>query len=86
MDEVRRDLRLEQARFGERLRVRVQVDPEVLQAVVPVLSLKPLVEYEVSHGVESLADGGLVSIEGVDLCAVVELRFLEYGSRNEHEE
>ena len=32
---VEKYLRLEQARFGERLRVRVQVDPEVLQAVLP---------------------------------------------------
>ena len=32
---VEKYLRLEQARFGERLTVRVQVDPEVLQAVLP---------------------------------------------------
>ncbi len=32
---VEKYLRLEQARFGERLKVRVQVDPEVLQAVLP---------------------------------------------------
>jgi len=29
--------------FGNRLTVRVQVDPDVLQTVVPVLSLQPLV-------------------------------------------
>ena len=52
---VEKYLRLEQARFGERLRVRVRVDPEVLQAVVPVLSLQPLVENAVRHGVESRA-------------------------------
>ena len=50
---VEKYLRLEQARFGERLRVRVRVDPEVLQAVVPVLSVQPLVENAVRHGVES---------------------------------
>ena len=55
---VEKYLRLEQARFGERLSVRVQVDPEVLQAVVPVLSLQPLVENAVRHGVESRAEGG----------------------------
>ena len=53
---VEKYLRLEQARFGERLRVKVQVDPEVLQAVVPVLSLQPLVENAVRHGVESRAE------------------------------
>jgi two-component system LytT family sensor kinase len=47
---VEKYLRLERARFGERLEVRVQVAPEVLGAVVPVLSLQPLVENAVRHG------------------------------------
>ena len=76
---VEKYLRLEQARFGERLRVRVQVDPEVLHAVVPVLSLQPLVENAVRHGVESRPGGGMVSIEGIDLGADVELRVSDDG-------
>jgi two-component system LytT family sensor kinase len=76
---VEKYLRLEQARFGERLRVRVQVDPEVLHAVVPVLSVQPLVENAVRHGVESRAEGGMVSIEGRDLGADVELRVSDDG-------
>src|SRR5687768_4950455 len=77
---VEKYLRLEQARFGERLRVRVQVDPEVLQAVLPVLSLQPLVENAVRHGVEPDADGGLVTIEGIDLGVDVELRVSDDGA------
>src|SRR5215217_4548269 len=77
---VEKYLRLEQARFGERLRVRVQVDPEVLQAVVPVLSLQPLVENAVRHGVESRAAGGTIAIEGIDLGADVELRVSDDGA------
>jgi two-component system LytT family sensor kinase len=76
---VEKYLRLEQARFGERLRVRVQVDPEVLQAVVPVLSVQPLVENAVRHGVESRAEGGRVEIRGRDLGADVELRVSDDG-------
>jgi two-component system LytT family sensor kinase len=77
---VEKYLRLEQARFGERLRVRVQVDPEVLHAVVPVLSLQPLVENAVRHGVESRAEGGTVAIEGRDLGSDVELRVIDDGA------
>ena len=77
---VEKYLRLEQARFGERLHVRVRVDPEVLHAVVPVLSLQPLVENAVRHGVESSARGGLVAIEGRDLGSDVELRVVDDGS------
>jgi two-component system, LytTR family, sensor kinase len=76
---VEKYLRLEQARFGERLKVRVQVDPEVLQAVLPVLSLQPLVENAVRHGVESQPEGGLVSIEGIDLGNDVALRVSDDG-------
>jgi two-component system LytT family sensor kinase len=77
---VEKYLRLEQARFGERLRVRVQVDPAVLQAVVPVLSVQPLVENAVRHGVESRPEGGLVAIEGRDLGTDVELRVSDDGA------
>jgi two-component system LytT family sensor kinase len=77
---VEKYLRLEQARFGERLRVRVQVDPEVLQAVLPVLSLQPLVENAVRHGVEPKPEGGLVAIEGIDLGNDVALRVSDDGA------
>ncbi|HEY6691791.1 MAG TPA: histidine kinase [Solirubrobacteraceae bacterium] len=77
---VEKYLRLEQARFGERLKVRVQVDPEVLQAVLPVLSLQPLVENAVRHGVEREPDGGLVAIEGIDLGSDVALRVSDDGA------
>jgi two-component system, LytTR family, sensor kinase len=77
---VEKYLRLEQARFGDRLRVRVQVDPEVLQAVLPVLSLQPLVENAVRHGVERETEGGLVAIEGIDLGNDVALRVSDDGA------
>jgi two-component system LytT family sensor kinase len=76
---VEKYLRLEQARFGERLTVRVRVDPEVLQAVLPVLSLQPLVENAVRHGVERNPQGGTVAIEGIDLGVDVALRVSDDG-------
>jgi two-component system LytT family sensor kinase len=44
-----------------------------------VLSLQPLVENAVRHGVESRAEGGLVAIEGRDLGTDVELRVSDDG-------
>jgi len=70
---VEKYLRLEQARFGTRLTVRVEVAPEVLGAVVPVLTLQPLVENAVRHGVESRVGGGTVELLGRDLGEDVEL-------------
>jgi two-component system LytT family sensor kinase len=47
--------------------------------VLPVLSLQPLVENAVRHGVERQPDGGLVSIEGIDLGNDVALRVSDDG-------
>jgi two-component system LytT family sensor kinase len=52
LEYVEKYLRLEQARFGERLMVRWDVEPHVLPTVVPVLSVQPLVENAVRHGLE----------------------------------
>ncbi|WP_433468482.1 sensor histidine kinase [Spirillospora sp. CA-128828] len=52
-DELRsidRYLLLERARFGERLRCRVEIAPEVLPVAVPFLALQPLVENAIRHG------------------------------------
>lgn len=56
-------LRLEQARFGHRLRTRIQVDPEALSYPVPALLLQPLVENSVRHGVSVRGEGGCVSVD-----------------------
>ena len=67
---VEKYLNLERARFGERLRVRLAVAPEILPAVVPVLSLQPLVENAVRHGIEDGGSAGvLIEIIGRDLGA-----------------
>ncbi|WP_320672269.1 sensor histidine kinase [Patulibacter defluvii] len=81
---VEKYLRLEQARFRERLEVRVEVAPEVLQAAVPVLSLQPLVENAVRHGVERRVAPdpgapGRVTIVGRDADHDVELRVSDDG-------
>jgi two-component system LytT family sensor kinase len=75
---VEKYLRLERARFGDRLDIRLQVAPEVLQAVLPVLSVQPLVENAVRHGVEQRGRGR-VEIVGRDIDADVELRVSDDG-------
>jgi two-component system, LytTR family, sensor kinase len=75
---VEKYLRLERARFGERLQVQLQVAPEVLPVVVPVLSLQPLVENAVRHGVEQRGFGR-IEIVGRQFDADVELRVTDDG-------
>ena len=61
---VERYLLLEQARFGDRLQVTLQIAPEVLPVVVPFLCIQPLVENAVRHGLQG---SGSVRIVARDL-------------------
>lgn len=76
---IHRYLTLEQARFGERLQVSLQVAPEILSTVIPFLSLQPLVENSVRHGLEGREGGGRISILGRDLGAVAEITIEDDG-------
>ncbi len=78
-DELRnteRYLVLEQARFGDRLRISLRVAPEVLPIAVPFLVVQPLVENAVRHGLEGHVEPVLVSIaatdDGPDALVVIE--------------
>ena len=55
-------LRIEQARFGDRLRVAWNVDPDSLAVRVPGLILQPLVENGVGHGLAPRARGGRIDV------------------------
>jgi two-component system, LytTR family, sensor kinase len=66
-------LRLERARFGDRLKVSLQIAPEVLSTVVPFLSIQPLVENAVRHGLESKEGGGRITITAADSGAFAEI-------------
>ncbi len=59
--------RIEGLRLGDRLRVDWDI-PEELQAnTIPPLSLQPLVENAVRHGIEPLPEGGTVQVRAIPL-------------------
>ena len=57
---------LERARFEERLSVTLQIAPETLATVIPFLSVQPLVENAVRHGLEPRERGGSIVIAARD--------------------
>jgi two-component system LytT family sensor kinase len=79
IEHVERYLRLEQARF-HRLTVTIEIPAEVRGVVVPSMSIQPLVENAVRHGVERRAGSGRVEIVGRLLGPDVELRVSDDGS------
>ena len=66
MGNIEKYLTLERARFGERLQIRWRVAPEVLGVVVPFLSIQPLVENAVRHGLAGRPAGGTVAVTAED--------------------
>jgi two-component system sensor histidine kinase AlgZ len=62
VDLAQRYLDIEQIRFGSRLHVTWELDPQAASARVPPLLLQPLVENAVRHGVEPSAEGGAIRV------------------------
>ncbi len=61
-------LAIQKIRFGRRLKVEIDIAPEVRYAQVPSLFLQPLVENAIRHGISHRASGGtvVVTAEPVD--------------------
>jgi two-component system LytT family sensor kinase len=79
LDHVGRYLRLEQARFRDCLHVSVDVPAQTRSAIVPTMSVQPLVENAVRHGVERRAGTGRVAISARAIDGDVELRVSDDG-------
>jgi LytS/YehU family sensor histidine kinase len=62
VDFVRDYLALETLRLGQRLKVDWDLDPATLDDEIPPLSLQPLVENSIQHGIAPRTQGGTVRI------------------------
>ena len=64
IDVARTYQRMEQLRLGERLHVEWKIDSLPTDALVPGLTLQPLLENAIYHGIEPRPDGGVVTVTG----------------------
>jgi len=60
---VKAYLGIEELRLGDKLKISIDVDNDALRAPVPVLSIQPLVENAIKHGVAARPEGGAVHIQ-----------------------
>ena len=56
--------RIEKLRLGDRLTVRWEVGNLPMRALIPSLTIQPLLENAIYHGIELLPEGGVVLISG----------------------
>lgn len=59
---VERYLHIEKARFGERLTISCEVDPEAAEVPIPAFAIQTLVENAIKHGIEKVRGPGRLSI------------------------
>jgi len=62
LEHVEQYVRFERARFGERLAVEFAIDPRARLAMVPVMSVQPLVENAIVHGLAPKGGSGTVRV------------------------
>jgi hypothetical protein len=72
-------LRIEQARFGERLSVRYEVDPAAAHIPIPAMCIQPLIENAVRHGVSAMEGPGSVCLRAMLAGEVLRLEVLDSG-------
>ncbi|HEV3236548.1 MAG TPA: histidine kinase [Gemmataceae bacterium] len=63
LDFIQAYLEIEKARLGDRLVVRLDMDPDVSDALVPNLILQPLVENAIRHGIAPFSKQGKIVVE-----------------------
>lgn len=62
LDCVRNYFVLEEARFGDKIKLIEDIDSHLLDYRIPVFSLQPLVENAVKHGITAKNDAGTITI------------------------
>jgi two-component system, LytTR family, sensor kinase len=73
-------LAIQRIRFGRRLRVEIEIAPEVRYASVPSLFLQPLVENAIRHGISHRASGGTVTVVAKPVSGKLAIRVSDDGT------
>lgn len=74
-----RYLEIERTRFGPRLTIERDLDPAALDVPVPNLSLQPLVENAIKHGIEKQARPGVIRLTARRVAGALELVVADNG-------
>jgi LytS/YehU family sensor histidine kinase len=79
LDFLRLYLSIEQVRFQDRLRVRIDTGPEISDALVPHMALQPIVENAVRHGLGQSEEPVLIHVQIARLNGNLELTVTDDG-------
>lgn len=57
-------LLIQKVRFGDRIQSFIDIDPQILKIMIPALTLQPIIENAIIHGLEKKVDGGQIFVSG----------------------
>ena len=80
LDFLKSFLQIHQTLMGKRLKIKWEIEPETLNALVPNLILQPLAENAIQHGVARLNKGGQITISAARHQGKLLLQFVNDGS------
>lgn len=72
-------LAIQKIRFGSKLKIEIDVAPEVKHASVPSLMIQPLVENAIRHGISRRSSGGTVRVSARQVDSRLEIRVQDDG-------
>ncbi|PIC64075.1 sensor histidine kinase [Sporosarcina sp. P13] len=72
-------LMIEEARFIDKLKITIDADPTIMREKIPPLTLQPIVENAITHGIKDLATNALVHISIKDSGQAIEITVKDNG-------
>ncbi|MGI6143455.1 MAG: sensor histidine kinase [bacterium] len=79
LDYIRNYLLIQQTRFPDRIKVEFDVEEDCLNSEIPLLTLQPLVENAIVHGLEPKEAGGKLWIRIIRLGDEVQIEIIDDG-------
>ncbi|SNX54714.1 PocR ligand-binding domain-containing protein [Thermoanaerobacterium sp. RBIITD] len=61
---IKKYLFIQNIRYGDRISYSIEISDEILKAQIPVMTLQPLVENSIIHGLEGKVENGFIKING----------------------
>ncbi|SDE99817.1 sensor histidine kinase [Sporomusa acidovorans] len=77
--QVRAYLSIEQARHGEKLVIKETIDPGLGHYRIPSLTIQPLVENAIKHGLQPKPAGGTLTLKVTDCGQAIEINIIDDG-------